>query len=101
MLGALQHPLYHPGGTACVVALAVERRPRVGYRQQPIHVSLVCKMMTWWRRQLEDTWPIDGLCIYKYQLATQVDRRQVHPSRLDSDRRLDLRLAKHQKSLTP
>ena len=25
-------------------------------------------------RQLEDTWPIDGLCIYNYQLATQVDR---------------------------
>src|SRR5277367_2227860 len=32
-------------------------------------------------RQLEDTWPMDGLCIYKYQLATQVDRRQVHRSR--------------------
>ena len=28
--------------------------------------------------QLEDTWPIDGLCIYNYQLATQVDNRQVH-----------------------
>jgi hypothetical protein len=25
-------------------------------------------------RQLKDTWPIDGLCIYKYQLATQIDR---------------------------
>jgi hypothetical protein len=25
-------------------------------------------------RQLEGTWPIDGLCIYNYQLATQVDR---------------------------
>ena len=25
-------------------------------------------------RKLEDTWPIDGLCIYNYQLATQVDR---------------------------
>ena len=25
-------------------------------------------------RQLEDTCPIDGLCIYNYQLATQVDR---------------------------
>ena len=25
-------------------------------------------------RQLKDTWPIDGLCIYNYQLATQVDR---------------------------
>ena len=23
---------------------------------------------------------MDGLCIYKYQLATQVDRRQVHLS---------------------
>ena len=23
--------------------------------------------------QLEDTWPIDGLCAYNYQLATQVD----------------------------
>src|SRR3984957_16380173 len=33
-------------------------------------------------RQLEDTWPLDGLCIYKYQLATQVDRRQVHPSHI-------------------
>jgi len=26
-------------------------------------------------RQLKDTWPIDGLCIYNYQLATQIDRR--------------------------
>ena len=25
-------------------------------------------------RKLEDTWPIDGLCIYNYQLTTQVDR---------------------------
>ena len=25
-------------------------------------------------RQLEDTWPIDGVCICNYQLATQVDR---------------------------
>jgi hypothetical protein len=25
-------------------------------------------------RQLEDIWPIDGLCIYNYQLAIQVDR---------------------------
>ena len=24
--------------------------------------------------QLEDTCPIDGLCTYKYQLATQIDR---------------------------
>ena len=45
-------------------------------------------------RQLEDTWPIDGLCIYNYQLATQVDNRQVHPYRLDPNRRSDLRLAK-------
>ena len=32
-------------------------------------------------RQLEDTWPIDGLCIYNYQLATQVDRidKFIHP----------------------
>ena len=26
-------------------------------------------------RQLEDTCPINGLCIYNYQLATQIDRR--------------------------
>ena len=26
-------------------------------------------------RQLEDTWPSDGLCIYNYQLATQIDRK--------------------------
>src|SRR5271168_3374370 len=51
-------------------------------------------------RQLKDTWPMDGLCIYKYQLATQVDRRQVHPSQPDSNRRSDLRLPKHPKSLT-
>jgi hypothetical protein len=25
-------------------------------------------------RLLKDTWSIDGLCIYNYQLATQVDR---------------------------
>ena len=25
-------------------------------------------------RQLEDACPIDGLCTYKYQLATQIDR---------------------------
>jgi len=25
-------------------------------------------------RQLEDTWPMDGLCIYKYQLATQIEQ---------------------------
>jgi hypothetical protein len=32
--------------------------------------------------QLEDTWPIDGLCIYNYQLATQVDRIDefIHPT---------------------
>jgi hypothetical protein len=51
-------------------------------------------------RQLEDTWPIDGLCIYKFQLSIQVDRRQVHSSHLGSNRRSELRLAKHQKSLT-
>jgi hypothetical protein len=52
-------------------------------------------------RQLKDTWPIDGLCIYNYQLATQVDRIEkfihLEPG---SNRRSDLRLAKHQKSLT-
>src|SRR5271155_3020813 len=33
-------------------------------------------------RQLEDTWPMDGLCIYKYQLATQIEQRDRwnHPS---------------------
>jgi hypothetical protein len=25
-------------------------------------------------RQLKDAWPINGLCIYNYQLATQADR---------------------------
>ena len=25
-------------------------------------------------RQLEDAWPIDGLCMYNYQLATRVNR---------------------------
>jgi hypothetical protein len=32
-------------------------------------------------RQLKDAWPIDGLCIYNYQLATQVDRidKFIHP----------------------
>src|SRR5271155_1331248 len=33
-------------------------------------------------RQLEDTWPMDGLCIYKYQLAAQIEQRDRwnHPS---------------------
>jgi hypothetical protein len=51
-------------------------------------------------RQLEDTWPIDALCIYKFQLAIQVYRGQVHPSRLEPNRKPGLRLAKCQKSLT-
>jgi hypothetical protein len=38
-------------------------------------------------RQLEDTWPIDALCIYKFQLAIQVDRGQVHPPRLEPNRK--------------
>jgi hypothetical protein len=35
--------------------------------------------------QLEDTWPIDGLCIYNYQLATQADRMDqfINPIRKD------------------
>ena len=48
----------------------------------------------------EDTWPIDGLCIYNYQPATQVDNRQVHPSLTEPNRKPGLRLAKHPKSLT-
>jgi hypothetical protein len=48
------------------------------YRQQSIHVSevddeVVALHRQNQARQLEDTWPIDGLCIYNYQLATQVD----------------------------
>ena len=76
----------------------VARRPRFGYRQQSIHVSQVRnKVMvvvatmessgsqTWWRgggvsqaepcTSAKDTWPIERFCIYKYQLATQVDRQ--------------------------
>jgi hypothetical protein len=50
------------------------------YRQQPIHVSEVDgEVVTFHRqnqvRQLKDICPIDGLCIYNYQLATQVDRK--------------------------
>ena len=65
-----EHPLYAAGGTASVLAPSMATTAR------------------------EDNWPIDGLCIYNYQLATQVENRQVHPSRLDSNRRSDLRLAK-------
>src|SRR2546423_12900493 len=83
-LGALQHPLYHPGGTACVLAPAVERRPRVGYRQRQLGVQDDDMVVALHRqnqvRKLEDTWPIDGLCIYNYQLATQIDRmdKSIH-----------------------
>jgi hypothetical protein len=58
------------------------------------------QVATRWWRFTEDTWPLDGLCIYKFQLAIQVDRRQVHPSRPEPNRKPGLRLAKHQKSLT-
>ena len=49
------------------------------YRQQPIHVSEVDgEVVALHRqnqvRQLKDTCPIDGVCIYNYQLATQIDR---------------------------
>jgi hypothetical protein len=55
------------------------------YRQQPIHVSEVDDEVVALHRQnqvrqLKDTWPIDGLCIYNYQLATQIDRIFIHPT---------------------
>ena len=65
-----EHPLYAAGGTVSVLAPSMATTAR------------------------EDTWPIDGLCIYNYQLATQVENRQVHPSRLEPNRRSDLRLTK-------
>jgi hypothetical protein len=71
-----EHPLYAAGGTANVPAPSMATTAR------------------------EDTWPIDGLCIYNYQLATQVDNRQVHPSLTEPNRKPGLRLAKHPKSLT-
>jgi hypothetical protein len=47
-------------------------------------------------RQLEDTWPIDGLCIYNYQLATQVDRidKFVHCTNLCTDQKSDSEITK-------
>jgi hypothetical protein len=76
------------------------------YRQQPIHVSEVgAEVVALHRqnqvRQLKDTCPIDGLCIYNYQLATQVGRiDKFHLSRLEPNRKPGLRLAKHPKSPT-
>ena len=66
-----------PGGTASVLAPSITTMAR-DYKQQPIHVSKVDDEVVALHRQnqvrqLEDTWPIDGLCIYNYQLATQVD----------------------------
>jgi len=58
----------------------------VGYRQQPIHVSLVRKMCGGDSAQAEAGTPTRGhlangrFVYYKYQLATQVDRGQVHLS---------------------
>jgi hypothetical protein len=50
------------------------------YRQQPIHVSEVDDEVVALHRQnqvgqLKDICPIDGLCIYNYQFAIQVDRK--------------------------
>jgi hypothetical protein len=73
-----EHPLYAAGGTASVLAPSMATRAR-DYRQQPVHVSEVDgEVVALHRqnqvRQLKDTCLIDGLCIYNYQLATQVDR---------------------------
>jgi hypothetical protein len=72
-----EHPLYVAGGTASVLAPSMAAMAR-DYRQQPIHVSEVDgEVVTLHRqnqvRQLKDTCPINGLCIYNYQLTTQVD----------------------------
>jgi hypothetical protein len=81
-----EHPLYAAGGTASVLAPSMATMAR-DYRQQPIHVSEVDDEVVALHRQnqvrqLKDTWPIDGLCIYNYQLATQVDRidKFIHPT---------------------
>jgi hypothetical protein len=73
-----EYPLYAAGGTASVLAPSMATMAR-DYRQQPTHVSEVDgEVVALHRqnqvRQLKDTCPIDGLCIYNYQLATQVDR---------------------------
>ena len=73
-----EHPLYAAGGTASVLAPSMAAMAR-DYRQQPIHVSEVDgEVVALHRqnqvRQLKDTCPIDGVCIYNYQLATQIDR---------------------------
>ena len=72
-----EHPLYAAGGTASALAPSMATMAR-DYRQQPIHVSEVDDEVVALHRQnqvrqLKDTCPIDGLCIYSYQLATQVD----------------------------
>jgi hypothetical protein len=74
-----EHPLYASGGTASVLAPAVARRQRqiIGnglYTSARVGDEVVAFHRQNQVRQLEDTWPIDGLCIYNYQLATQVDR---------------------------
>jgi hypothetical protein len=73
-----EHPLYAASGTASVLAPSMATMAR-DYRQQPTYVSEVDgEVVAFHRqnqvRQLKDTCPIDGLCIYNYQLATQVDR---------------------------
>ena len=47
-------------------------------------------------RKLEDTWPMDGFCTYKYQLATQIEGQTVlrsHPK--ISDRTFHLSRVKY------
>jgi hypothetical protein len=69
-----EHPLYAAGSTESVLAPSMATIAR-DYRQQPIHVGEVVALHRQNQvRQLGDTCPIDGLCIYNYQLATQVDR---------------------------
>jgi hypothetical protein len=59
-----------------------------GCSQQSIHVSQVRKKVvghTWWRgggvsqaepgTSAKDTWPVEPLCICKYQLTALVDRQ--------------------------
>jgi hypothetical protein len=85
-LSSIKYPLYTPGGTTSVLVLAVERRQReiIGnslYTSARYATRWVAFRKQNQVRQLEDTWPIDGLCIYKYQLGYLRRTSSLHSPR--------------------
>src|SRR5207248_5748829 len=80
------------------VLLSVLNRPHFISRQQSIHVSWVRKKVVVTTMESSRSHRVArSACVYKYQHATQVDRTSNTASSWppDSNRRSDLRLAKH------